>query len=264
MWQRFLGLFPLMVALGTPGLAQAQVLEEPVVYPVQGESYEGYFVRNQGFGDRQPIVLLIHDWDGLGDYEQRRAQMLAEQGYATFAIDLYGQGVRPATLEEAKLESGKLYNDRPLLRSRLLASLERAKQLPGVDPNRIVAIGYCFGGSSVLELARSGADVDGVVSFHGGLATPEGQNYDRFNGSVLILHGADDPFAPLSQVTAAAEALSQAKVSYDIELYGGAQHSFTVWAADREGARYNAQADRHSWRSLLTFLDQVFGVNYEH
>lgn len=260
MWQRFLGLFPLMVALATPvGFAQAQILEERVVYPVAGQTYEGFFVRNQGFGDRQPIVLLVHDWDGLGAYEQRRAQMLAEQGYATFAIDLYGQGIRPATLDEARTESGKLYNDRSLLRSRLLGSMERAKQLPGVDPSRMVAIGYCFGGASVLELARSGADVDGVVSFHGGLTTPEGQNYDGFNGSVLILHGADDPFAPLSEVMALAQALSEAKVSYDMELYGGAQHSFTVWTANREGAKYDAQADRYSWRSLLTFLNQVFG-----
>ena len=259
MWKKGWGLLPLMWSLAAP--AQAQILAESVVYPVQGQPHEGYFVRNQGYGDRQPLVLLIHDWDGLGDYEQRRAQMLAEQGYATFAIDLYGQGVRPTTPEESRQESGKLYNDRSLLRSRLMASLARAQQLPGVDPDRIVAIGYCFGGASVLELARSGADVDGVVSFHGGLGTPEGQNYEQVKGSVLILHGADDPVAPLSEVAALGEALNAANVPYQMELYGGVEHSFTVWTANRDGARYDAQADRSSWRSLLTFLDQTFGTN---
>lgn len=239
--------------------AQAQVTGSDSTYPIEGKPYEGYFVRNPGFGDNQPLVILVHDWNGLGSYEQRRAQMLAEQGYATFAVDLYGQGIRPSTVEESQAESGKLYSDRPLLRERLAASVAYAKTLPGVDENRIVAIGYCFGGASVLELARSGADLDGFVSFHGGLGTPEGQDYRQVQGSILVLHGAADPFAPLGEVMDLAEALNRDGVDYDLDLYGGAEHSFTVWDANREGARYNAQADRQSWQALLSFLETQLG-----
>lgn len=241
---------------------QGQVVGEPLEYQVAGQTYEGYFVRNLGFGDRQPLVLLIHDWDGLGEYEKRRAQMLAEQGYATFAIDLYGQGLRPQTVEESRAASGALYADRPLMRRRLLASLERGKLLPGIDPDQIVAIGYCFGGASVLELARSGADVDGFVSFHGGLVTPEGQDYQQVKGEILILHGADDPVAPLSEVAALGEALNAATVPYNMELYGGVKHSFTVWGANGDSSRYDATADRRSWQSLLSFLDRIRSKMY--
>lgn len=254
----FLGLALMVTGVGlSPEAVQAQVVGESLQYEIEKQPYEGYFVRNLGFGDRQPLVLLIHDWDGLGEYEQRRAQMLAEQGYATFAIDLYGQGVRPKTVDESRAASGQLYADRPLLRRRLWASLERGRQLPGIDPDRIVAIGYCFGGASVLELARSGADVDGFVSFHGGLTTPADQNYQQVKGEILILHGADDPVVPLGEVAALGNALNAAAVPYNIELYGGVKHSFTVWGANRDSSRYDATADRRSWQSLLSFLDRI-------
>ena len=251
-------LLPLILGLGFPvERVQAQVIGETIAYNIEDQSYEGYFVRNVGFGDRQPLVLLIHDWDGLGEYEQRRAQMLAEQGYATFAIDLYGKGLRPQTVEESRQASGQLYGDRPLMRSRLLGSLERAQQLAGIDPERVVAIGYCFGGASVLELARSGADVDGFVSFHGGLVTPPDQDYRQVKGEILILHGADDPVAPMSEVATLATDLNAAAVPYSMELYGGVKHSFTVWGANRDSSQYDATADRRSWQSLLNFLDKM-------
>jgi dienelactone hydrolase len=257
--QRCWLLLPVIIGLGLPlKPVQAQLVGEPLDYEIAGKTHEGYFVRNEGFGDRQPLVLLVHDWDGLGDYEQRRAQMLAEQGYATFAIDLYGKDLRPKTIEESRAASGQLYADRSTLRRRLLASLERGRQLPGIDPDRVVAIGYCFGGASVLELARSGADVDGFVSFHGGLSTPADQDYQQVKGEILILHGVDDPVAPLSEVAALGEALNAAAVPYNMELYGGVKHSFTVWGANRDSSRYDAQADRRSWQSLLTFLDRVY------
>jgi dienelactone hydrolase len=236
--------------------AKADIIAEPVVYEIDGQPYEGYFAFNQGFGDQQPIVLLIHDWNGIDAYEQRRVQMLAEQGYAAFAADLYGQGVRPTTPEASQAESGKLYRDRSTLRQRLMAGLMQAQSLPGVDPDQVVAIGYCFGGASVLELARAGADIDGFVSFHGGLATPEGQDYSQVKGPILILHGGDDPVAPMSQVATLADALNAAGVEYDMEIYGGARHSFTVWAAEGDSSRYDAQADIQSWDALLTFLDK--------
>lgn len=252
-----LGILAVACILGlTTMTAQADIIAEPVVYDIDGQPYEGYFAFNEGFGDQQPIVMLIHDWNGIGKYEQRRVQMLAERGYAAFAADLYGQGVRPSNPEESREESGKLYRDRATLRRRLFAGLEQAQGLPGVDPEKVVAIGYCFGGASVLEFARAGADIEGFVSFHGGLGTPEGQDYSQVKGTVLILHGADDPVAPMEQVAALANAMTSAGVDFDMEIYGGARHSFTVWSADRESSRYDAKADTQSWDALLRFLEQ--------
>lgn len=237
--------------------AKADIITEPVVYEIDGQPYEGYFALNEGFGDEQPIVLVIHDWNGIGDYEKRRVQMLAEQGYAAFAADLYGQGIRPTNPEQSREESSKLYADRATLRQRLFAGLAQAQQLSGVDPERVVAIGYCFGGASVLEFARAGADIDGFVSFHGGLATPDDQDYSQVKGAILILHGADDPVAPMTQVAELADAMTKANVEYDMEIYGGARHSFTVWSANRETSRYDAMADTKSWDALLQFLDET-------
>jgi len=129
--------------------------------------------------------------------------------------------------------------------------------MAGVNPDRVVAMGYCFGGAAVLEFARAGADIDGFVSFHGGLATPEGQDYSKTTGSILLLHGGDDPVAPMSQVSTLVEEFNAAGVDYDVEIYGGARHSFTVWAADRESSRYDADADIQSWDALLSFLEKA-------
>ncbi|MEM1281668.1 MAG: dienelactone hydrolase family protein [Cyanobacteria bacterium P01_H01_bin.152] len=236
--------------------AQANILAEPVVYEIDGQPFEGYFAMNEGFGDEQPIVLLIHDWNGIGDYEQRRVQMLAERGYAAFAADLYGQGNRPTNTEESRAESGKLYSDRATMRQRLMAGLAAAQSMAGVDPDRVVAMGYCFGGAAVLEIARAGANIDGFVSFHGGLVTPEGQDYSDTQAPILVLHGGDDPVAPMSEVAALADELNAAEVDYDMEIYGGVLHSFTVWGADGGSSRYDPHADTQSWDALLAFLER--------
>ena len=236
--------------------AQADIVTESVVYEIDGQPFEGYFARNTGFGDDQPIVMVVHDWNGLGDYEKRRAQMLAERGYAAFAVDLYGQGVRPTNTEESQEESGKLYSDRATMRQRLLAGLMEAQSMTGVDPERVVAMGYCFGGAAVLEMARAGADLDGFVSFHGSLGTPEGQDYSSTTAPILILHGGNDPVAPMSEVATLADELNLADVPYDMEIYGGVLHSFTVWGADGGSSRYNPQADIQSWNALLDFLER--------
>lgn len=237
--------------------ARADIVTETINYEIDGQPYEGYFVRNEGFGNNQPIVLLIHDWDGIGTYEQQRAQMLAKRGYATFAADLYGKGIRPTTVEESRAESSKLYQDRAAMRQRLFGGIAQAQQMTGVDPERVVAIGYCFGGASVLELSRAGADIDGFVSFHGGLETPEGQNYSEATGPILLLHGGDDPVAPMAQVAALANELNAADVEYDMEIYGKVKHSFTVWSAESDSSQYDADADIQSWDALLAFLEKT-------
>ncbi|MBK1699085.1 dienelactone hydrolase family protein [Rhodovibrio salinarum] len=240
---------PALTLLATP--AAAEIVGETVTYEVDGETYEGYYARNTALGDEQPTVLIVHDWDGLGDYERRRAQMLAEQGYAAFAADLYGQGVRPDTLDGKKRESGALYQDREAMRARLQGALDQIDALEGASDDDVVAIGYCFGGSAVLELARSGAELDGFVSFHGGLGTPEGQDYADVQGPLLILHGTQDSVSGLDAVADLAGRLDDAGADYRVELYGGARHAFTVWASQE---RYHPQADLRSWAALQDFL----------
>ena len=237
-------------------IARADIIAEPIVYEIEGQPYEGYFAINEGFGNDQPIVMLIHDWNGIGEYEKRRVQMLAERGYVAFAVDLYGQGVRPETAEESQAESSKLYDDRSTMRKRLFSGLTVAQSMVGVDPDRVVAMGYCFGGAAALEFARAGADIDGFVSFHGGLVTPEGQDYSQTQAPLLILHGGSDPIAPMSEVAALAEELNAVDVDYAMEIYGGALHSFTVWGATGDVAQYDPEADTQSWDALLTFLEK--------
>ncbi|HIK44826.1 MAG TPA: dienelactone hydrolase family protein [Leptolyngbyaceae cyanobacterium M65_K2018_010] len=246
-----------MLTVGWAQGARADLTAGAVSYTIDGQPYEGYFAINQRLGDAQPLVILVHDWNGLDSYERRRAEMLAERGYAAFAVDLYGQGVRPQNVEESRAESGKLYADRAALRARLLAGLAQAQQQPGVDGDRVVAMGYCFGGAAVLEMARAGVEVDGFVSFHGSFATPEGQDYTQTQGSLLVLHGSDDPVAPMTDVAQLAAELDGAGVTFDMEIYGGADHAFTVWS---DQTRYNAEADRKSWRSLLIYLEETFSA----
>ena len=234
--------------------ANAQLSTQTMDYEIAGEPFEGYVARNEGFGDEQPIVMLIHDWNGLGTYEQKRAEMLATQGYTVFAADLYGKELRPKNVEESRAASGALYGDRDLMKQRLFASLEVAKELEGVDPEKVAAMGYCFGGSAVLELARAGADLDGFVSFHGGLALPEGQDYSKTIGEVLVLHGTADPVSGMDEVTALAKDLTEAEVPYSMELYGNVLHSFTPWGSKD----YDAKADIQSWDELLTFLEHLY------
>lgn len=250
-----LTLSSLAVSLTFSAPVYADIVQKPIVYTIDEQPYEGYYAINEGLGTDQPIVLLIHDWNGIGDYEKRRVQMLAEQGYAAFAVDLYGQGIRPETTEKSEAESNKLYRDRATMRQRLFAGLQEAKNLPNIDGSKVVAIGYCFGGASALEFARAGAKIDGFVSFHGNLETPENQNYQDVQAPILILHGSDDPIAPMEQVTALAQAMNEANVDFEMEIYGGVRHSFTVWGSNSDAAQYNATADLASWEALLTFLE---------
>ena len=238
-------------AAAAPAFA-AGIVGEAVTYEVDGKPYEGYFARNTDIAGKQPVVLLIHDWDGPDAYEQRRAQMLAEHGFAAFAVDLYGKGVRPQTIDDKRAQSGALGNDRPAMRARMAKALEVARGLPGVDAGRVVAIGYCFGGGAVLELARAGTELKGFVTLHGALATPEGQDYKAVKAPILSLHGSNDPSVPMNVVADFAKALNQDGVEHRLEIYGGALHAFTVWG----GSQYQAAADLASWKSLVAFLGE--------
>ena len=220
-----------------------------VVYEIDGESYEGYYISP---GNLAPLVLLIHDWDGLTDYEVKRAGMLADMGYAVFAADLFGAGVRPTKVEDKRQHTGELYKDREKMR-RLMTGALGIAAAQGADTNRAVAMGYCFGGAAVLELARSGADLEGFATFHGGLKTPEGQDYSLAKGKFLIMHGTADSAITMDQFSALASELENAGVSHEMVTYGGAPHAFTVFGSER----YREDADRKSWARFTGFLNET-------
>ena len=226
------------VAFGATGAA--------VTYQVNGRSYEGYYISPS---DRAPFLLLIHDWDGLTDYEVKRANMLAELGYAVFALDLFGAGVRPTEVKDKRQHTGELYKNREKMRILMKGALDEAKAR-GARIDNAVAFGYCFGGAAVLELARSGADLKGFAAFHGGLKTPEGQNYAKTRGKILIMHGSADAAITMDQFAGLATELESAGVAHEMITYGGARHAFTVF----DGKRYQQAADKKSWKRFTEFL----------
>ena len=222
---------------------------QTVVYEVDGQSYEGYFVSPT---NGAPLVLLIHDWDGLTAYEIKRAEMLAKLGYAVFAADLFGAGVRPTEVKDKRQHTGELYQDRTKMRALLNGALKQAG-LRGANTDNAVAMGYCFGGAAVLEFARSGADLKGFVTFHGGLQTPEGQDYSRYKGQLLVLHGTADKHITMDQFAALANGLEKQGVGHEMITYSGAPHAFTVFGSDR----YREVADRKSWKRFTAFLAET-------
>lgn len=221
---------------------------------------EGYLAYDDAARGKRPGVLVIHEWMGLTDYEQRRARELAQLGYVALAADIYGKGVRPTSREEAAATAGRFRTDRQLLRARARAGLDALRGVPQVDPARLAAIGYCFGGMAALDLARSGADLRGVVDFHGGLDTPNPEDARNIRGSVLALIGADDPSIPPEQRLAFQEEMREAGVDWQMVLYGGAVHAFTnprSGSDPSQRAAYNASADRRSWEAMRDFLAEV-------
>lgn len=220
---------------------------ESATYSVDGADYEGYSA--PAAGGSKGLVLIVHDWDGLTEYEQRRAEMLAQMGYDAFAIDLFGKGNRPTETDAKRAETAKLYNDRQKMRSLLMGGLEAAREQSS-EP--VVVIGYCFGGAAALEMARSG-DAEGIAgyaTFHGGLTTPEGQSYPTSTPPVFIAHGGADSSVTMEHVAALSEELEAAEVTYQIEVYSGAPHGFTEFDSDR----YQERADQQSWEEFQNFL----------
>ena len=228
-----------------PCLALAD-MGKSVDYTVNGQPFEGYYVSP---GANAPFVLLVHDWDGLTDYEVKRADMLAALGYAVFCADLFGKGVRPGTVEERRKLTGALYKDRESMRALQFGALDEARRL-GANVANGAAMGYCFGGTAVLELARAGAGLKAFVPFHGGLATPDGQDYSRLNGFILVFHGTSDASVSMDEFAALAKSLEALHLPHEMITYGGAPHAFTVFGSER----YREDADRKSWDRFTRFL----------
>lgn len=247
--------------LGVTLGVQAGIRTQTAEYREGDTVLEGVVVFDDAKPGARPGILVAHQWLGLTDYEKRRANMLAELGYVAFCADIYGKGVRAKDPGEAGGLAGKYKGDRALLRRRVNAALAALRQQPNVDRQRVAAIGYCFGGTTVLELARSGADVAGVVSFHGGLGSPTPADAKSIKARVLALHGADDPFVPAAELAGFEEEMRKGGVDWQLVSYGGAVHAFTDDRAGNDnakGAAYNAKADRRSWEAMKAFLAELF------
>ena len=241
--------------------ARSEIVVKTVEYKQGDTVLEGLSVYDNAIQGKRPGVLVIHQWKGLGDYERMRAEMLARLGYNVFAADIYGKGIRPRTPQLAAIEAGKYKSDRSLLRARVAAALDMLTKHELTDAKRLGAIGYCFGGMCVLELVRSGADVGGIVSFHGALNTPTPGDARNIKGKVLALHGADDPAVPPAEVAAFEKEMRDAGVDWELVKYGGAVHAFTDWNAgsdNSKGAAYNERADKRSWEAMKQFFAEVF------
>jgi dienelactone hydrolase len=254
-------LIPVLLTLGAALTAQAQIHTETIEYKQGDTVLEGYLAYDSSIKGKRPGVLIVHQWKGLTDYEKKRAEMLAKLGYNVFALDIYGKGIRPESGQEAGAQAGKYKSNRALLRARAQAGLAVLQKHELTDPKRVAAIGYCFGGTTVIELARSGADITGVVSFHGGLDSPHPEDGRNIKCKVLVLHGADDPHVPAKDLAAFEDEMRQAKVDWQLVKYGGAVHSFTDWnAGDNpgQGAAYNEKADRRSWEAMKEFFAEIF------
>jgi len=235
------------------------MIERPVVYEHAGATLEGILVCESAEGARRPGVLVAHAWGGRGDLELDAARRLARLGYVAFALDMFGQGVHGASREQNAGLIAPFLADRDLLQARIQVAVSTLRLQDEVDPERIAAIGYCFGGLCVLDLARSGADVRGVVSVHGLFGPPDPLPGKPIRARVLALHGHEDPMVPVAAVNALEAELTAAGADWQIHVYGGAMHAFTnPRANDPEfGTVYNETADRRSWIATKAFLAEV-------
>ena len=259
-------LLPVLIIAALAATAHAKVHTQLVEYKMGADVLEGYLAYDDAVKGKRPGVLVVHAWMGLDDNARHRAEMLAQLGYVAFAADIYGKGVRPTSRDEAGKLAGKYKSDRALLRGRVNAGLAQLFLDPRVDTKRVAAIGYCFGGTTVLELARSGAQVAGVVTFHGGLDSPAPADAKNIKGKVLVLHGAADPFEKPADFAAFQKELADAKVDWQLVEYGGAVHCFTDHTAGSDassGCAYDASADARSWAAMRAFFDEIFSSTHK-
>lgn len=245
-----------------PSIVRADVITKVIDYDHDGITFSGTLVYDDKVQEKRPGILVVHDWMGHGPFAIEKAKELAAMGYVAFAVDMYGKGIYCKDAQEASGRAGKLKADRPLLRGRIQAGLQVLKNQSQVDPSKTGAMGFCFGGTTSIELARSGADVNGVVSFHGGLETSLPAQAGTVKAKILALHGADDPFVPPAEVANFEKEMKSAKCNWELVAYGNAVHSFTNKAAgvdNSKGAAFNEQANQRSMTAMKNFFREVFG-----
>ena len=244
--------------------AQAAVKGEEVQYKAGNTVLKGYLAYDDAVKGKRPGVLVVHEWWGHNEYARERARMLAALGYTALALDMYGDGHQAHHPDEAGKFSGEVRKNLVLAKQRFDAAQRLLKKNPTVDGKNIAAIGYCFGGAIVLEMARQGENLKGVVSFHGSLNTDQPAKAGKVKARLLVLTGEADPFVPAEQVEAFKKEMEAAKTPYRVIAYPGAKHSFTSKEADQYGQKfnlplaYNAEADQKSWAEMQAFFKEIF------
>jgi dienelactone hydrolase len=250
-----------MAMVSVAAAAPVAVKSKPVEYKIGDQNFEGLFVYPQTKG-KVPGVLMVHNWLGVTDETKRQAErMAAKLGLAVFAVDVYGKGIRAKGPQDAGPLAGTYKNDRKLFRARVMRGLEVLREQKEVDPTKIVAAGYCFGGTGVLELARAGGDVAAVVSFHGGLDSPNPDDGKNIKTRVVVLQGADDPFVKPSDIAAFQDEMRKHHVDWEMAVYGGAVHGFTDTTAGNDpkaGMAYNKSADERSFEVFTDLVRDLF------
>jgi dienelactone hydrolase len=259
---RYAGLFCLAaVLLLIPGpAASAKVVTRTVEYRHNDTVMQGYLAFDETLKGKRPGVLVVHEWWGLNEFAKQRAENLAESGYVALAVDMYGGGQTTQDPQEARRLASHVRST-PLMRERARAGLEALAKHELADPKRLAAIGFCFGGTTVLELAYSGAALRGVASFHGGLTAPGPEDQKNLQAAILVLHGADDPLIKPEEIAAFQAAMRQAGADWQMIYYGGAVHSFANPAAGSDkstGSAYDATAAARSWKHMQLFLAEIF------
>jgi dienelactone hydrolase len=246
------------------GKADAAVIAKDVAYSAQGVLLKGYLAYDDKVLDKRPGILVVHEWWGLNDYARKRARMLAARGYTALAVDMYGDGKQAMHPDDAGKFSGAIMKNFDVGKARFLAAEEFLKSQPTVDPTRIGAIGYCFGGGVVLNMARQGADLAAVVSFHGSLRAIKPAEPGTVKAKIRVYTGGSDTFVPPAAVEAFEKEMTNAKADYRVTVYPGALHSFTNPDSTRVGKKfnlplaYNEKADKASWKDMQGFFDTVF------
>jgi dienelactone hydrolase len=245
-----------------PVFSYGDIVKTPIQYRQGTTNLEGLLVYDDAVQGPRPGVVVFPEWWGMTDYPKQRAEQLAKLGYVAFAADMYGNGTATDSADEAAKLMTAVRGDLNLMRARAQAALDVLSSDPHVDRKRIAAIGYCFGGTVALELARSGADLVGVVAFHAGLDTPRPQDAANIKGQVLVCTGGEDSFVPPAMVQAFEVEMRQGHVKWEVIVFGGAHHAFTNPVADSHhipNIAYNAEADRRSWAAMKAFFDEIFG-----
>jgi len=237
---------------------------QPQEYKIDGKTFDGALIRDDAPGDERkpkalPCVLIFHGWEGRSDGQVEFGERLARLGYAAFACDLFGKGIRGDMAKDNSLLIAPFLEDRKMLRERLLANVATVRKLPGVRPDRIAAIGFCFGGLCVLDLARAGSDVRAVVSFHGLFGPPQGLEKRPIQAKICAFHGWDDPMVPPAQVQALGAELTAAGADWQLHAFGRTKHAFMVQDANRPeaGIQYDERAAQRAWKGAALFLEEA-------
>jgi dienelactone hydrolase len=257
--------FGLVAVFAGVAAAAPKIEGKPVEYTAGGVTMKGYIAYDENVKGKRPGVLVVHEWWGQNEYIRNRARMLAELGYTALALDMYGEGKMAAHPDDAGKFSSEVMKNFPVAKERFLAALDFLKKQPTVDPDRVAAIGFCFGGGVVLNMARQGVDLKGVASFHGSLgAVVKPDQPTQIKAAVRVYNGADDKFIPAEAIEALKKEMADQKVNFKFVNYPGAVHAFTNPEATETGKKfnmpiaYNAAADKASWADMRKFFEEIF------